>query len=97
MQREKSTYEAIVFLCLLPFLFFVVSIVWHVFITNRLYVCTDAMVFASFIPPWVHEQVSGDYFIASPPVVAGIWLALVGGGVWLSRVASQKITRIKEL
>ena len=80
--RAKRT---LVYLALLVPSVLVSAIAWEFFAVGRLYYCSDSVPLLNFIPPFVHP-VPDDHYIASPPVVYGIWFLLVAVSVGLPAI-----------
>lgn len=50
-----------------------VSLFWLSFVNGYFYYCSDPVLVFDFIPPFVHGEGVGDYYIASPSTVYAIW------------------------
>ena len=48
--------------------FFIVTILlnlgWYMFVFGKMYYCSDPLIFPLMFPPFVHERVMSDYYIA---------------------------------
>ena len=53
-------------------------LIWTIFVDGKLYYCSDKVPILDFIPPFVHGSQYGDYWIADPKLVWGIWVLLLG-------------------
>ena len=53
-------------------------LIWTIFVDGNLYYCSDKVPILDFIPPFVHGSQYGDYWIADPKIVWGIWSLLLG-------------------
>lgn len=92
MKRLNQKKRKIYFVLLLPLILLLVALAWHIFITNKLYICTDPVPFLTFTPPWVHAQVPDDRYIAPPALLALIWIAMIAVGMLLTYWISKKLT-----
>lgn len=70
-------------------------LIWTVFADGKLYYCSDKTPVLDFIPPFVHGSQYGDYYIANPTIVWGIWFLLLGLIIVLPYVFAKKFYKVK--
>jgi len=56
----------------------IMMLLWSVLVNGNLYYCSDKVPFLDFIPPFVHESFTGDYYIATQSFVWTIWILFIG-------------------
>ncbi len=70
-------------------------LIWTLFIDGKLYYCSDKVHVLDFIPPFVHGPQYGDYYIAHPIVVWGIWFLLFGLIIVPPYIFAKKFFKVK--
>lgn len=68
---------------------------WYLVIDGNLYYCSDKIPLVDFIPPFVHSQEYGDYFIIDERWVWTIWIASLGIILFIPHFIVKKLIRGK--
>jgi hypothetical protein len=76
----------------LSFLFF--AVLWHLQMPDVYFVCRDKGFVTDFLPPFVTEGASGEFFIKPPHVIYVIWGVYIGLAVVIPAICSWLLVRI---
>ena len=76
--------------------FFLLALLWHAQMSDVYFVCKDRGPIADFVPPFVHENAAGNFFIKPPRVVYTIWGVYAGAALLIPAVISWLLVRMYE-
>ncbi len=77
-------------------LFLIFALVWHWQMSDVYFVSHEKGVIADFVPPFVHEGVSGDFFIKPRRVIYTIWAVYFGAVLVIPAVCAWLLVRLHQ-
>jgi len=76
--------------------FLVLALIWHWRMPGVYFMNRDAGPIADFLPPFVHPDASGEFFIRPKEVVYTIWAVFLGCALVIPGVCSWLLMRMYE-
>lgn len=55
----------------------VINLIWGVFVSDKLYHCGDEFIFPFYFPPYAHEGVPADYYVAPKQFVDSLGIIFI--------------------